>query len=109
MFLSARKQHFWETQTLNFVNFYDFSLSLLSFSLLSVQERGNVVSLLTRAKTDCPLFFVFSSQKQPIRDTLGDMWSPETLGYNQTQEPQRPDSATTTTGSCSDSALSKKH
>ena len=54
-------------------------------------------------------FFVFYSQKQPVRDTLGDMWSPETLAYNQTQEPQYPDSAATTTDSCSDSALSKKH
>ena len=74
-----------------------------------------MVSLLKWAKTDCPFFlfffffFVFYSQKQPVRDTLGDMWSPETLAYNQTQEPQYPDSAATTTDSCSDSALSKKH
>ncbi len=53
------------------------------------------------------LFFMFSSQKQ--RETPWETWSSETLGYNQTQEPQCPDSATTTTGSCSDSALSKKH
>lgn len=43
-----------------------------------------------------------------MRDTLGGMRSPGTLGYNQTQEPQYPDSATTTTGSCSDSVFSKK-
>ena len=59
--------------------------------------------------THIVLFSLFSSQKQPARDTLGDMWSPETPGYNQTQEPQYPDSATTTTDSCSDSELSKEH
>lgn len=68
-----------------------------------------MVSLLMQAKTDCPFFSLFSSQKQPVRDTLGDMWSPETWGYNQTQEPQYPDSATTTTGSCGDSVFSKKY
>lgn len=65
-----------------------------------------------QAKTDCLIFFFsFSSQRRPVRDTLGDMWSLETQSCNQTQEPWRPDSATitTTTGSCSDSGVSKKH
>lgn len=55
-----------------------------------------------------PVFYVFYSQKRPVRDALGDVWSPETLGYNQTQEPQHPDSAATTTDGCNDSDLSKK-
>lgn len=83
---------------------------MLPLSLHSVRERRNVVSLLMRPKTDCLFFsFLFSHfihKKQPVRDNLGDIWSPETLAYNQTQEPQGPDSAATTTDSCRDSVLS---
>ena len=80
-------------------------------SLPSVQARRNVVSLVTQAKTDCRFFppLVFSTENC-LWETLWETWSPETLAYNQTQEPQCPDSATitTTTGSCSDSVLSKE-
>lgn len=61
-----------------------------------------------QTKTDCSLCVLFSSQKQPEGDTVGDMRSPETQGYSQTQEPQYPDSATTSTGSCIDSLLWEK-
>lgn len=84
----------------------DFSLSPIPPSLRSVQERRNVVSLLTWTETDCPFFLVFihrNSLWETPWETCG------VLGYNQTQEPQYPDSATTTTDSCGDSVLSKKH
>lgn len=53
--------------------------------------------------------FLFCSQRQPMRDTLGDIWSPETLSCNETQETKSPDSAANTTSSCGDSGFSKKH
>lgn len=71
------------------------------------RARENKCGFITHAGQNRRFFFLFSSQKQPEGDTLGDLWSPETPGYSQTQEPQYPDSATTT-GSCSDSFFSKK-
>lgn len=81
---------------------------LLSFSPFRAREKKS--GFITHAgQNRLSLFFLFSSQEQPMGDNLGDMWSPTTQGYNQTQEPQYPDSATTTTDSCCDSGLSKKH
>lgn len=51
----------------------------------------------------------FDSQKQPARDELGDMRTPGALTYNQTQQPECPDSDSTTANSRCDSLLSKKH
>lgn len=51
---------------------------------------------------------LFSTQNRVVRDTLGDMWSLETLAHNQTQDSERADSAATTTDSCRDSAHFKK-
>lgn len=52
-----------------------------------------------------PLFY---AQNRVVRDTLGELWSLETLAQNQTQELERPDSAATTTDSCRDSVRLKK-
>lgn len=108
-FYQSENSIFGSCKNLNLVQFL-ISSSMLPLSLHSVRESRNVVSLLMQPKTDC-LFFSshFIHKKQPVRDNLGDMWSPETLAYNQTQEPQCPDSAATTTDSCRDSILSKKH
>lgn len=54
----------------------------------SFRAREKKCGFITHAGQNIMCVFVlFSSQKQPVRDTPGDMWSPETWVYNQTQEP----------------------
>lgn len=81
----------------------------VSLSLLSVQEKK--CGFITHAgQKRLSLFFFLrvlftetACERHPGRHV-----EPETLGYNQTQEPQHPDSATTITDGCSDSVRSKK-
>lgn len=68
----------------NLVNWWGSCLSALPLSLHFVRGRRNAVPLLMRAKP----FFSIYSQREPVRDTLGDMWSPELLAPTQTWEPQ---------------------
>lgn len=98
-------------KNLNLVHFFLFIL-LCSLSHSIPCEREEMWFHYSCGPKQIVFFFFFSHfihKKQPVRDNLGDIWSPETLAYNQTQEPQRPDSAATTTDSCRDSVLSKKH
>lgn len=84
------------------------SSAAIPLSLISFSARRKKCGFTTHVDQNRLLLFFLFSQKQPVRDTLGDMWSPETQGFSQTQLPQCPDSATTTTGSCSDSVFSEK-
>lgn len=78
-----------------------------SFTFLHfVQVSVSVVSLLMRTKTDYPLLWFAETA---CKRRAGRHADPGALTYNQTQEPECPDSDNTTANSRCDSLLSKKH
>lgn len=84
------------------------SSAAVPFSLVPFRAREKKCGFITHAGQNRLLFLLLFITETAWGGNPGDMWSPKTQGYRQTHEPQYPDSATTSTGSCIDSFLSEK-